>query len=461
MAGRAGKALRALAVCIIMSGILLATGGSAPQVRAQRLAQGAQPRITLPTSLALDQSNGSVFVTTGDFSTQTAGATGPGRLLVLATGGGAARITQSVPVGDGPASVLVDPRADRVLVVNLGGGDQYAGYTGSSVSVLDRTTLERGGRRSLVHTTPLRGQFVQLVTSDSVTSRTFVAGWTLATSGQAGKGIVSTIDTKTGELVRSVTLNVVPLALAVDDRAGNVFVLYSGSPSASMIGVLDARTGTVVRTFLAGRTAFLMAVDGRNGRLFVATQRAVEVRSTRDGTLLRMVSLGQMPATIITDAQHGHVFVVTEGTLGANDQYVTNGTLWMLDAGTGVLLGRAMVGLYLGFLQMVTGVAQPIVSVNRAGTRIFVANNTSVVKGGTMQRVGSISVIQVSGTGIHLLRSTPVGTHGAIPVALSLDARTNRVYSSLTSVMAGVSTSDLAVLDGETGALIGAVPLPR
>jgi DNA-binding beta-propeller fold protein YncE len=119
------------------------------------------------------------------------------------------------------------------------------------------------------------------------------------------------------------------------------------------------------------------------------------------------------------------------------------------------------VGLNLPSIQMLTGSAPPTVAVSGDGNRIFVANNTSVGKGGSLQRRGAISVIQVTGTGLHPLRTTPAGANGAIPVALGLDPTTHRIYvSTLAYVATGTSTMGLTIMDGQTGAVIGAVPLP-
>jgi DNA-binding beta-propeller fold protein YncE len=439
--------------------MLAGAGGSAPEVRAQRMAQGPQPTITLPTALAVDQTNDFVFVTTGDFNNQTAGATGPGRLLILATAGDMTHSIRSIPVGDGPASVLVDPRADRVLVVNLGGGDQYAGYSGSSVSVFDLAALEHGGPKPLLHTTPLHGQLAQQAIMDRTTGRTFVAGWSLAGSGQAGKGSVSIIDTHTGALLHTMILNAVPLALALDEMAGQVLVLYGGLPTADLITVLDTHTGRPVRTFPVGPTIPPLAVDGRTDHLFVASRQGIQMRSARDGALLRTVSLGQMPATIVVDTSHGHIFVVTEGSMGANDQFVSNGTLCMLDARTGALLGRVSVGLDLPYLAMFTGAMQPTIVVNGSGNLTFVANTSGAGTGGSPQRHGSISAIRVTSAGLHPPRTTKIGANGAIPLALVLDTTTNRVYvTTMVYSAAGVPTIGLAILDGHSGTVIGTVP---
>ena len=454
-----GCALRMMVASSLVLGALAGAGGAARMVRAHRAAAVAQPTVTVPTSLAVDQSGGYVFVTAGRFSTQNAGAVGSGRLLVVATRGGT-QVLRRVVVGSGPASVLVDAQAGRALVVNLGGGNQYAGYTGSSVSVLDLAALEHGGQNSVLHTTPLPGQLVQQVAIDRTTGRTFVGSWLLATVGQVGKGRVTILDTRTGTVVHTVALNTVNQALAVDEAAGEVFVLQSGSPTGTVITVLDARSGKIVRTFPVGRTGAPMSVDGRTGRLFVATLRGVQVRSAQDGALLRTLSLGQMPATIIMDQQHGHVFVVTAGIQDSNDVYVANGLLCMLDARTGMLLKRVSVGINLPAVQFFTGIAPPIVVVNRSGDRVFVANSTSVSKEVSQQERGTISVVQVSNTGLHLLRTTPLNPTRTIPTTLGMDMAANQVFTSTqTTTENGASAIGLTILNGQTGTNSGTISL--
>jgi len=104
-----------------------------------------------------------------------------------------------------------------------------------------------GARGTLLRTTPL-GSDPRDLAVDVATRRVFVA--------DAVDNTVSVLDARTGVLLRTVTVNPMPLygaqRLALDAGAGRLFVAASGG--STMVGrdpvralsVLDARTGALV-----------------------------------------------------------------------------------------------------------------------------------------------------------------------------------------------------------------------
>ncbi len=128
--------------------------------------------------------------------------------------------------------------------------------------------------------------------------------------------LLRVLDTTTGALVGAVALGTASgigtSAVAVDQRAGRVFVARAdptGGDSAGVVSVLDARSGAVLRrtTFPRRPTArtsphILLArttvgIDERTGHAFIAIPRAntVAVLDTHSGALLRTSGVGMAP----------------------------------------------------------------------------------------------------------------------------------------------------------------------
>jgi len=74
------------------------------------------------------------------------------------------------------------------------------------------------------------------------------------------------LDAATGRLLRVVPVGQAPVALAVDERRGRVYVADSGS---DRVTVLDAASGAVRAAVPAGVGPIAMAVDPRTGKIFV------------------------------------------------------------------------------------------------------------------------------------------------------------------------------------------------
>jgi len=72
-------------------------------------------------------------------------------------------------------------------------------------------------------------------------------------------------------VVRTTAVGAGPVALAIDERAGRVFVANGDGDSVSE---LDAASGRLIRTVAAGNTPLDVAVDQRTGRVLVVDLRA-------------------------------------------------------------------------------------------------------------------------------------------------------------------------------------------
>jgi YVTN family beta-propeller protein len=220
----------------------------------------------LPQGVAVDERTGRVFVAGEDSS-------GLGDVSVLDVMSG--RLVRSVTVGQAPGAIAVDQRTGRAFVLN---------QNSASVSVLDTHS------GALVRTTHLGGDPFDLAV-DEQTGRVFVAnGSNVQVNGRLSvlDGSVSILDATSGRLVRSVTVGMLPTAVAVDVRSGRVFVVNKGPVDGNLVPlgngtvtVLDARSGAVLRTIGVGTYPTAITVDERAGRAIVVNASGTTVRTSQ------------------------------------------------------------------------------------------------------------------------------------------------------------------------------------
>jgi len=109
----------------------------------------------------------------------------------------------------------------------------------------------------------------------TVTTRT-PGGGTSRTQVPAGIGGLRVLDAGSGVLLRSMPIGVGTTDVAVDERRGRVYVLSIGAADArggltrrGMLSVVDERSGQVVRTLAVGSVPLTLALDRRHDRLLV------------------------------------------------------------------------------------------------------------------------------------------------------------------------------------------------
>jgi len=178
-------------------------------------------------------------------------------------------------------------------------------------------------------------------------------------------------------IVGTVRVGQAPAALAVDARAGHVFVVNRGPldrhgrpTGSSSVTVLDASTGMVRRmtplrppAFFETYTTPATAVNTRTGRLFVATggtynssstppntSGTISVLDTRTGAPLGTVRVSHIPSVLAVNERTNRVFtdvgLVLNGTTGAvvRRDFVA-GAPFAIDAHTNrVFVANAWVG---------------------------------------------------------------------------------------------------------------------
>ncbi len=197
-----------------------------------------------------------------------------GGVLVLdaATGAVRAHVPDSALSGDvttGVSEVAVDARAGRVLVGLL-----------DSLGLTDGRVLDEATGAVVAHA-PALGYPMAVDETDGR-----VVSVIQPLSSMGGPVRANTLATRTGTLIRSVTIGSIhtpgeAAAVAVDERTHRLFVVTQSSDGAGQgpteLGVFDAKSGRPLSGVLLGVGPPAMAVDAQTARVFVA--------NTGDGTV--------------------------------------------------------------------------------------------------------------------------------------------------------------------------------
>lgn len=199
------------------------------------------------------------------------------------------RVTRHIFVAKGASILVIDARDNRVVRV-IPTGMKAPLYSGA-------------------------------VVTDERTGRLFVVDYS--------SGLVSIFNTRTGSLMRSVAVGINPLRLAADPRTARVFVVNQGHISAAdhpdgagSVSVLDARTGAVLRTVTLDLNAVAVAVDERRGLVLVTTagptglpdngpvrKGKLYILDARTGAIRHVLAVGTGPYNIAEDAATGRAIV--------------------------------------------------------------------------------------------------------------------------------------------------------
>jgi YVTN family beta-propeller protein len=206
-------------------------------------------------------------------------------------------LLRTVRVPRGPFAVPVDEQNGHVFVTSIGAMTAAAGSGGViSVSMLDAHT------GALLRMVPVHlGRGTVEMAADGRTRRVFVMSY----AGNA----VGVLDAQTGTVIRTVAVGKHPGCIAIDDVTGHVFVGNEDSHSVSM---LDARTGNVLRSIPVGYPLGL-AVDARAGRVFVAADQSIRLLDANTGAVLRTLNVGGGPEGVAVDSRTSRAFVTSTG----------------------------------------------------------------------------------------------------------------------------------------------------
>jgi hypothetical protein len=160
-----------------------------------------------------------------------------------------------------------------------------------------------------------------------------------------GKGLVAMLDARTGTLLHTASVDGNPAQMVVDDRVSSLFV-SAGSPYPTSVSTIDTRSGRVVRTARFGQLVAAIGVDRHTERVFIAVDvvthpagghasetAQVQVLDARTGRVVRVVNSTVGPisisrstdpgsASLAVDEPQRRVYVAGTGGIGVLDAAV-------------------------------------------------------------------------------------------------------------------------------------------
>jgi YVTN family beta-propeller protein len=183
-----------------------------------------------------------------------------------------------------------------------------------------------------------------------------------------GDQTLSILDARSGATLATVALGQSPTALTVDQTHGRVYTLHAcmivllgphtACPNgASSMSVLDLYSGTLLGTMGVDSGATAIAVDGHAGRIFVtdSAEARVSIFDAANGRMLGLANFSGTPLQTVVDTRAHRVFV------GALDPGGRGSSVSMLDSGTGALLNTVQVGRLTGAMTCDTSAGRVLV----------------------------------------------------------------------------------------------------
>ncbi len=339
-------------------------------------------------------------------------------LLIVVVGGGIALLWPNTGPIVGFAAVGKDPWP---LLIDARTARAFVyNRSDGTVSTIDTVTGE------LVRTV-FAGSSFAFMAVDRRTSRVF------ASSG--GDDTIYTLDARTGIVLHAVTdTDVTTRQAAVDEASNHVFVGHRDIPTITM---LDARTGAIVRHIPACSGSFALAASARTRHIFAKCNDATtDMLDGRTGRVLRTIP--------ITPGTFGYVFVDehTNRVFASSNPNAID----VLDARTGA---------YLHTITNLNAVTTPTVD-ERTG-RVYAALGGPGVPGAS---VTTSQIAVLDGWTGRVLRRIKVADN---PTVVAVNSQTGHIL--VTSVGAVNSSSEptgygvLSVLDGASGALLRRVSI--
>lgn len=278
-------------------------------------------------------------------------------------------VIATIPVGDTPAGIGVNPSTNRVYVTNVRSG---------TVSVVD-------GAANSVVATIYTGNGPADVGVNPNTDRVYVAN--------AFSDMVSVIDGAANGVVATIPVGDSPNGVGVNPGTNRVYVANYFS---NTVSVIDGATNTVVTTIPVGNHPIDAGVNPATDRIYVTNSYSDTV-SVIEGAANGVVNTipllkGSVPNSVGVNPSTGRVYVTNYG----------RGTVAVIDAAANSIVAT------IPLTQSITGVG-----VNPGTDRIYVAGQTrddvSVIDGATNSVVATVPV-------------------GDSPFGVDVNPNTNRVY---------------------------------
>ena len=279
-------------------------------------------------------------------------------------------VVATVPVGDSPVPIGVNPSTNRVYV---------AIPRSDNVSVID------GSTNAVIATIPV-GSNPQGVGVNAVTNRVYVANFF--------SGSVSVIDGATDSVVATISVGGTPSGVAVNPISNRVYVT---NPRCNCLSVIDGATNSVIAAVPLGNTLPVgVGVNPASDRIYVALAGVdrVAVIDGASNAIVATVPVGHSPQHIGVNPSTNRVYVTN----------TSSDNVSVIDGVSDAVVATVPVG-----------VIPEGVDVNLLTDHVYVAN------------YGSNSVSSIDGAANAVVAAVRVGF---CPISVAVNPATDRVYVS-------------------------------
>ena len=348
-----------------------------------------------------------------------------GALVLMSFSVAAQTVIATVPVGDTPVALAVNPVTNKIFTVN-----QY----GNSVTVID-------GATNAIAATVKVGQLPGAVAVNAVTNKIYV----MNRSGNAALTVIDGLTYSTTPLVNWNT----PVALAVNPVTNRIYVVNQ----ASIVTVLDGYTNTFIATVGVGSRPSAVAINTVTNKIYVSNlgDGSVTVIDGASNVATVVYTAQADPCALAVNTETNRIYVVNLG-----------GTVSVLDGASNTLIANVPVGRYPCAVAISPSSNQIYVSNSGDGTVSVIngMNNavTQLVVSGSpgpltvMAATAKVYVTNSYGTvtmidGVYDSIAADILV-GSLPEAIAVDPLSNRIYvanyyDDTVSVIAGAGSDPL------------------
>jgi uncharacterized delta-60 repeat protein len=249
----------------------------------------------------------------------------------------------TIPVGNSPWGVAVNPTTNRVYAANWGS---------SSLSVIDSLS------NSVITTVSLSGAYGSRVAVNPNTNRIYV------TRGAIGS-TMSVLDGSTNSVIATTTLGSQPNGIGINLNTNRIYVTNFGGTTVS---VVNGSNNVVLANITVGSNPIGLAVNSSTNRIYVANHYSNNVSVINGSTngVVTTIGVGSNPYGVAVNPNTNRIYVTN---------YNSN-SVSVIDGSTNSVITT------------ISGFAGPIdVALNSTTNRIYVTNSTgttvSVVDGNT------------------------------------------------------------------------------